>query len=101
MEFKKQFKSKTATEWQNRVGMTAKKGKYVWLERDYADDEEKEEGSSKTKEPKETEKIPDSTLHKDLQVRLFTYPTPKLTRVRCSAVLSSQIGTQKVFLYPC
>jgi poly [ADP-ribose] polymerase len=30
-EFKKQFKAKAATDWENRVGMTAKKGKYFWI----------------------------------------------------------------------
>ena len=58
--------------------MTAKKGKYVWLERDYAEDEEdREEGSSKAKEPKEAEKIPkilffniNSTVVSQLQKQL-------------------------------
>jgi poly [ADP-ribose] polymerase 2/3/4 len=27
-EFKKQFKAKTATDWDSRVGMTAKKGRF-------------------------------------------------------------------------
>ncbi|KAK0473548.1 poly polymerase catalytic domain-containing protein [Armillaria luteobubalina] len=42
-EFKKQFKSKAGVAWEARVGMVPKKGKYVWLERDFAEDDEKDE----------------------------------------------------------
>jgi poly [ADP-ribose] polymerase len=30
-EFKKQFKAKAATDWEKRVGMTAKQGKYFYI----------------------------------------------------------------------
>ncbi|KAH8101624.1 poly polymerase catalytic domain-containing protein [Cristinia sonorae] len=75
-EFKKQFKAKAATDWENRRGMVAKKGKYMWLERDFEDDDDdqkkkkakddddKAAGPSKSKEPK---KIPNSTLEKEVQ----------------------------------
>ncbi|TDL28933.1 PARP-domain-containing protein [Rickenella mellea] len=72
-EFKKQFRSKTATPWEQRKGMTAKKGKYYWLERSFEDEEgnindetkPSEEGKGKGKE--EVEKIPDSSLHPEVQ----------------------------------
>ncbi|KAG7090734.1 hypothetical protein E1B28_009824 [Marasmius oreades] len=70
-EFKKQFKSKAGVNWEDRVGMVAKKGKYTWLERDY-DDKEVNEGSSKPKSQKatkgkESHAIPDSTLAPEIQ----------------------------------
>ncbi|KAJ7356738.1 PARP-domain-containing protein [Mycena albidolilacea] len=68
-EFKKQFKAKAAVNWENRVGMVAKSGKYTWLERDYGDDEEEEEEEEKSKGGKKKDKapIPDSSLQPELQ----------------------------------
>ncbi|KAJ7785721.1 poly polymerase catalytic domain-containing protein [Mycena metata] len=68
-EFKKQFKAKAATDWENRVGMVAKSGKYTWLERDYGDDDEAEEkptGGSGSKTQKD-EPIPPSKLEPEIQ----------------------------------
>ncbi|KAI0369996.1 PARP-domain-containing protein [Pilatotrama ljubarskyi] len=71
-EFRKQFKAKAGVDWEKRVGMVPKKGKYVWLERAYDNEEESEDvkessgkkgGSSKQKE----ERIPDSTLPPEIQ----------------------------------
>ncbi|KAJ7480106.1 poly polymerase catalytic domain-containing protein [Mycena galericulata] len=69
-EFKKQFKAKAAVNWEDRVGMVAKKGKYTWLERDYGDEDEdagedKAVGGSKSK--KEDAPIPDSELAPEIQ----------------------------------
>ncbi|KAJ7139532.1 poly polymerase catalytic domain-containing protein [Mycena epipterygia] len=75
-EFKKQFKAKAAVNWEDRVGMVTKKGKYTWLERDYGDEDEDEEmtdvkgaggsGSDSKKKEKEAP-IPDSTLEPEVQ----------------------------------
>ncbi|PFH54702.1 hypothetical protein AMATHDRAFT_52452 [Amanita thiersii Skay4041] len=64
-EFKKQFRSKTGVAWEQRVGMTARKGKYVWLERDFEDDEKVEEPTNKPKSKKEV--VPDSQLVPEIQ----------------------------------
>ncbi|KAI5120236.1 hypothetical protein M0805_000050 [Coniferiporia weirii] len=72
-EFKKQFRSKTSTPWEQRHGMAAKSGKYTWLERDFETPEkdDKDEGSShskdKGKEKVEPEKVPDSVLPAEVQ----------------------------------
>ncbi|KAJ7102466.1 poly polymerase catalytic domain-containing protein [Mycena belliarum] len=72
LEFKKQFKAKAATNWEDRVGMVAKKGKYTWLERDYGDEDDNEDeempasGSNSKKKEKEAP-IPDSTLEPEVQ----------------------------------
>ncbi|KAI0638778.1 poly polymerase catalytic domain-containing protein [Trametes polyzona] len=70
-EFKKQFKAKAGVDWEHRVGMAPRKGKYVWLERSYDDEEEskkaKGSGSSSSKDDEEEEKIPDSTLPPEIQ----------------------------------
>ncbi|EPQ61114.1 PARP-domain-containing protein, partial [Gloeophyllum trabeum ATCC 11539] len=69
-EFKKQFKTKAGVNWEQRHGMTAKKGKYVWIERSFEEekDEDKEEGSSsKEKKKKEEAKPPASELAPELQ----------------------------------
>ncbi|KAG5715912.1 Poly [ADP-ribose] polymerase 2-A [Termitomyces sp. T112] len=64
-EFKKQFKSKTAVSWEDRVGMIAKKGKYTWIERDYSDeDDSKDDKKADNKEPVV---IPDSKLEPEIQ----------------------------------
>ncbi|TCD65883.1 hypothetical protein EIP91_002043 [Steccherinum ochraceum] len=68
-EFKKQFKSKTAANWEDRHTMVAKKGKYTWLERDFESkdddgDDDRGEGSSRAKGP---QKIPESTLAAEVQ----------------------------------
>lgn len=88
-EFKKQFKAKAGTNWENRVGMVAGKGKYTWLgasrnhkhisqpslndhlERSFEDDKDKDEEPSakgKGKEKEEDEPIPDSLLHPEVQM---------------------------------
>ncbi|KAJ8495164.1 hypothetical protein ONZ51_g1849 [Trametes cubensis] len=69
-EFKKQFKAKAGVDWEQRVGMMPKKGKYVWLERSYDDDEEKDQNSKSGGSSKdaEEEKIPDSTLPSEIQI---------------------------------
>uniref|UniRef100_A0ABQ0M6C5 Poly [ADP-ribose] polymerase n=1 Tax=Mycena chlorophos TaxID=658473 RepID=A0ABQ0M6C5_MYCCL len=72
-EFKKQFKSKAACEWENRVGMVAKTGKYTWLERDYGDEEDEDDdemvaSGSKTKDKgKGKTEVPDSKLDPGIQ----------------------------------
>ncbi|KAH8120683.1 PARP-domain-containing protein [Phellopilus nigrolimitatus] len=72
-EFKKQFKSKTATAWEDKKGMAAKPGKYTWLERDFesVEKEDKDEGPSKGKGKGNvkpvSEKIPESTLAAEVQ----------------------------------
>lgn len=62
-EFKKQFRSKTGVAWEQRSGMTAKKGKYTWLERSFEDDNKPEQSGSKN----DDEQIPDSKLSVELQ----------------------------------
>lgn len=54
--FKSQFTSKTGTAWEERHSMTAKAGKYMWLERDYNDDEEEPKEKAGKKKGKEKEK---------------------------------------------
>ncbi|KAK7064730.1 poly polymerase [Favolaschia claudopus] len=66
-EFKKQFKAKAAVNWEDRVGMVAKSGKYTWIERDYGDDEEEEKPAKKGKDKKEKAKTPNSALAPELQ----------------------------------
>ncbi|KAF7367385.1 Poly [ADP-ribose] polymerase [Mycena sanguinolenta] len=67
-EFKKQFKAKAAVNWENRVGMVAKSGKYTWLERDYGDEDEEEKPERKGDKKKDkAAPIPDSTLEPELQ----------------------------------
>jgi len=67
-EFKKQFKSKTATNWEDRRSMTfAKSGKYMWIERSFGDDEEEQAEAEGSGDPKEETKIPESTLDHNLQ----------------------------------
>ncbi|KAJ7171802.1 poly polymerase catalytic domain-containing protein [Mycena crocata] len=67
-EFKKQFKAKAATNWEDRVGMVAKSGKYTWLERDYGDEEEDEKpaAGSGSKQKKDAP-IPASTLEPEVE----------------------------------
>ncbi|KAI0353197.1 PARP-domain-containing protein [Trametes cingulata] len=68
-EFKKQFKAKAGVDWERRVGMAPKKGKYVWLERAYDDEEESKDtpGKSGESSKQDEEKIPDSTLPSEIQ----------------------------------
>ncbi|KAJ6569595.1 PARP-domain-containing protein [Mycena capillaripes] len=69
-EFKKQFKAKAAANWEDRVGMKAKSGKYTWLERDYGDedeDDDKAAGGSGSKKKTSAGPIPDSALEPELQ----------------------------------
>ncbi|THH21021.1 hypothetical protein EW146_g480 [Bondarzewia mesenterica] len=68
-EFKKQFRSKTGTAWESRKGMTAKKGRYTWLERAFEDEDESDDkkvqaGPSKQSEP---DVVPDSALIPEIQ----------------------------------
>ncbi|KAG8707140.1 hypothetical protein FRC09_002008 [Ceratobasidium sp. 395] len=76
-EFKKQFKSKTAANWENRKTMVPKKGKYTWLERDFeaevGSDDENQDGGEVKKEEAAVEDDepagppPDCTLHELVQ----------------------------------
>ncbi|THH11380.1 hypothetical protein EW145_g694 [Phellinidium pouzarii] len=74
-EFKKQFRSKTGTAWEQRHGMVARPGKYTWLERDFetSGKDDRGEGASqdigknKVKDEVEPEKIPDSVLPSEVQ----------------------------------
>ncbi|THH26583.1 hypothetical protein EUX98_g7607 [Antrodiella citrinella] len=70
-EFKKQFKAKTSTNWEQRHGMATKKGKYTWLERDFEEDEpdkaDSNGGGSSGAASKEPENIPDSALADEVQ----------------------------------
>ncbi|CAE6521178.1 unnamed protein product [Rhizoctonia solani] len=64
-EFLKQFKSKAGTDWKNRKTMQPKKGKYMWLERAYGDEEEdNDKGKGKDDGPRE--KTPEPTLGPEL-----------------------------------
>ncbi|KAG9103608.1 hypothetical protein FRC06_009618 [Ceratobasidium sp. 370] len=66
-EFMKQFKSKAGADWKNRKTMQPKKGKYMWLERAYGDDDDGAQSSDKGKgkdEPRE--KTPEPTLGAEL-----------------------------------
>ncbi|KAL0951402.1 hypothetical protein HGRIS_008098 [Hohenbuehelia grisea] len=67
IEFKKQFKAKAGVAWEARVGMTAKKGKYFWIERDYNDEEEDDKQEEGSKKKKEEDPIPDSKLDSEIQ----------------------------------
>ncbi|KAF8710590.1 hypothetical protein RHS03_02283, partial [Rhizoctonia solani] len=75
-EFKKQFKSKTAADWEKRKTMVAKKGKYTWLERDFeaevgSDDEKQDESNDKKEELEDDDEPegppPECTLHELVQ----------------------------------
>ncbi|KAJ3905195.1 PARP-domain-containing protein [Lentinula edodes] len=71
-EFKKQFKAKSGVDWESRVGMEPKKGKYFFLERDYDDEEDteqKDKPKSKGKGKAQTEQqpIPECTLKPEVQ----------------------------------
>lgn len=66
--FRKQFRSKAGTDWDSRHGMVAKKGKYVFIERDFEDSSKNAaDGPSTSGEPKEDTKVPDSTLAPEIQ----------------------------------
>ncbi|TFK57669.1 PARP-domain-containing protein [Heliocybe sulcata] len=66
-DFRVQFRKKTGVNWEQRHGMTATKGKYVWIERSFEEDkEDKEEGSSGDSK-KEEEKPVESRLSPELQ----------------------------------
>ncbi|TBU22092.1 PARP-domain-containing protein [Dichomitus squalens] len=67
IEFKRQFKAKAGVDWEQRVGMVQKKGKYQWIEKSYGDDEEEEETKAAGPSKNKDEKIPDSTLGPELQ----------------------------------
>ncbi|CAE6462858.1 unnamed protein product [Rhizoctonia solani] len=75
-EFKKQFKSKAAANWEDRKTMVPKKGKYTWLERDFeaevgSDDEKQDESVKKEEEVEEDDEPegppPECTLHELVQ----------------------------------
>ncbi|CAE6529036.1 unnamed protein product [Rhizoctonia solani] len=66
-EFRKQFKSKAGADWHNRRSMQPKKGKYMWLEREYGDDEKEDNGKGKGKEEDGPRaKTPEPTLGAEL-----------------------------------
>ncbi|KAJ7599453.1 PARP-domain-containing protein [Mycena floridula] len=59
-QFKTHFKLKTGIKWEDRDTKTPKKGKYVWLDRDFSQDNNPQsEPETKAAQP---EKIPDSLL---------------------------------------
>ncbi|KAF8588473.1 PARP-domain-containing protein [Ramaria rubella] len=67
-QFKKQFRSKTGTAWEQRHGMTAKKGKYMWLQRTFEQGDDKDDKqASGSGLPQEREKTPESTLCPEVQ----------------------------------
>ncbi|KAG9101442.1 hypothetical protein FS749_006946 [Ceratobasidium sp. UAMH 11750] len=76
-EFKKQFKSKTAANWEDRKTMVPKKGKYTWLEREFeaevGSDDENQDGADVKKEEAVDEDDepagppPECTLHELVQ----------------------------------
>ncbi|QRV76677.1 poly(ADP)-ribose polymerase PARP protein [Ceratobasidium sp. AG-Ba] len=65
-EFKKQFKSKAGADWENRKTMQPKKGKYMWLERAYGDEEDESADKGKGKDDGPREKTPEPTLGPEL-----------------------------------
>ncbi|KAI0321004.1 PARP-domain-containing protein [Amylostereum chailletii] len=66
-EFKKQFKSKTATNWESRRGMVPPKGKYTWIERSFEEDDDNAAAGSSKKGDDKPVSIPDSTLSSEVQ----------------------------------
>ncbi|KAG6857651.1 hypothetical protein H0H87_010220 [Tephrocybe sp. NHM501043] len=68
-EFKKQFKAKAAVNWEDRVGMVPKKGKYTWLERDYSDEDDSKDEKTDNKQPAA---IPDSKLDSEVQSTILS-----------------------------
>ncbi|KAJ1311334.1 hypothetical protein OPQ81_009829 [Rhizoctonia solani] len=65
-EFLKQFKSKTGADWKNRQTMQPKKGKYMWLERAYGDEEEDNDKGKGKEEEGPRAKTPEPTLGAEL-----------------------------------
>ncbi|KAG8718118.1 hypothetical protein FRC08_005891 [Ceratobasidium sp. 394] len=66
-EFMKQFKSKAGADWKNRKTMQPKKGKYMWLERAYGDEDDGAQSSDKGKgKDEQREKTPEPTLGAEL-----------------------------------
>ena len=69
-EFYKQFKKKTNTDWGDRHSMVPREGKYVWLERDFNDDDKEVQEEVKAKgKAKEDVKLPDVKAVPEIQVR--------------------------------
>lgn len=66
-EFKKQFKAKTAADWASRKTMVAKSGKYMWLERDFENQDEEME-DAKPEKGKAREKTPEVKAAPEVQV---------------------------------
>ncbi|QRW00536.1 poly(ADP)-ribose polymerase PARP protein [Ceratobasidium sp. AG-Ba] len=85
-EFKKQFKSKTGANWDDRKNMVPKKGKYIWLERDFeaevGSDDENQDGEVKKEEAAEDDEPvgppPDCTL-------------PELVQDACRLIFSKDV----------
>lgn len=65
-EFMKQFKSKAGADWKDRKTMKPKKGKYMWLERAYGDEEDESSDKGKGKDNEPREKTPEPTLGPEL-----------------------------------
>lgn len=66
-EFMKQFKSKAGADWKNRKTMQPKKGKYMWLERSYGDEDDAgSSGKGKGKDDGPREKTPEPTIAAEL-----------------------------------
>ncbi|EJD55242.1 PARP-domain-containing protein [Auricularia subglabra TFB-10046 SS5] len=67
-EFKKQFKAKTAIEWNDRkTKSSSAKNKYTWLERDYEDDKEEDKPSGSGSKGEKEEPVPEPTIGPELQ----------------------------------
>ncbi|KAF5377298.1 hypothetical protein D9615_006389 [Tricholomella constricta] len=80
-EFKKQFKAKAAVNWENRVGMVPRKGKYTWIERDYADENDSkddEKAGSSSKEAADLCRLIFSTSLIDAHLSSMNYDAKKL-----------------------
>ncbi|KAF8609300.1 PARP-domain-containing protein [Ceratobasidium sp. AG-I] len=66
-EFLKQFKAKSGADWADRKTMKPKKGKYMWLERAYGDEDDSgpsDKGKGKDDGPRE--KTPEPTIGSEL-----------------------------------
>ncbi|KAH7104705.1 PARP-domain-containing protein, partial [Auriculariales sp. MPI-PUGE-AT-0066] len=84
-EFKKQFKSKTSINWeQRRTSTSSAKNKYTWLERDF--EEEKEDKPSGSNAEDDNEPIPEPQMAPELQVLTKLIFNSKLIQAHLSAM---------------
>ncbi len=65
-EYEKKFKDKSGHKWEDR-SEPAKKGKYTFIERSYADDEDEEEAEGKVKKEEDADGEPESKLPRQTQ----------------------------------